>query len=125
VWLDDRQVWLQRLLETPNESLCRVETYMPKVRPWWPGMPQAPEPTPQVRAYTCGFLTKVAEGLVEMCPVLQWDRLFSGPGAGGSGLVQNRRAAMRPATRITPIDLGPGLDLNANAAGVRSGACLG
>ena len=123
VWIDDRQVWLQVLVETPNESLCRVETYMPKVRPWFLG-PRDPEPPPQIRAYTCSFMARVATGEVEVCPVLQWGRLISGPEAGGPLPEVSRRAAVRPPGSVTPIDLGPDLDLSTTATGVGSGACL-
>ncbi len=118
VWIDDRQVWLQALIETPNESLCRLEVYAPKR--YYEGV----QPLAQLRAYTCAFLARVAEGHVEVCPVLQWGRLISGPDAGGGLARVDRRAAVRPPGSVTPIDLGPDLDLSVTATGVGSGACL-
>lgn len=116
VWIDDRQVWLQVFLETPNESLCRVETYTPK------RFTLQIQPTAQLRAYTCGFLARAAMGMEEVCPNLQWGRLIAGPG-GSPSLRASEREGSRPPGTPTPIDLGPGLDLSAATIGVGSAAC--
>ena len=117
VWIDDRQVWLRVLLQTPNESLCRIEVYAPKR--FYLGV----QPPAQLRAYTCAFLGRAALGMEEVCPVLQWGNLISGPNAGRGLARVDRRSAVRPPGSVTPIDLGPDLDLSAEAVGVGSGAC--
>jgi len=79
VYLNDRRVWLQVLLETPNELLCRVETYAPAR--FLGGVVQPPT---MIRAYTCDFMARVAFGLEEVCQRLQWGRVLAGPGSMSS-----------------------------------------
>jgi len=96
---------------------------MPKVRPWWAGAGPV-EPPPQIRAYTCSFMARVATGQQEMCPVLRWGGFLAGPGGGRQAFQSGaERAVARPAIALPTMDLGPGLDLSARAIGVGSGAC--
>lgn len=125
VWIDDRRWWLRAFLETPNETFCRVETYLPSVPRIF--MRIRIEPPVQIRAYTCSFMGRVAAGLVEICPNIQWGTLVSGPDGDGSGTsirAEEGRALPR-GPGPAPVDLGPGLDLSPNTIGVRSGACRG
>ncbi len=122
VFLDDRQIWMEAFLNIPNESLCRVETYVTWEKPGWTRW--TPGPPAQLRAYTCSFMARVAIGEEEICPVLQWGRLISGPEDPASDMRLDRRGAARPANALTPIDLGGGINLSTAATGVGSGACL-
>lgn len=117
VYIDDRQVWLQLLIETPNEQLCRAEIYVPE------RFTLEIQPPSQIRAYTCSFLGRVAMGLEEICSRLQWGGLLSGPAGPPSLRASPSGRDRRPSGTPTPIDLGPGLDLSAATIGVGSGAC--
>ena len=125
VWIDDRRWWLRAFLETPNETFCRVETYLPSVPRIFARI--RVEPPVQIRAYSCSFMGRVAAGLEDICSSIQWGTLVSGPDGDGSG-TSIRAAEGRALPRgpgPAPIDLGPGLDLSPNTIGVGSGACRG
>ncbi len=116
-WLDDQRVVRQSVLSTPNESLCRMEVYVPE------RFVEDIQPAPQLRAYTCSFLGRVAAGEDEICPILQQAGLFIDPNAQAGILPIVRFSAVRPLGAIDPIRLQGAGDYSGSSPGIDSRAC--
>ncbi len=128
IYIDERRWWNDILLEMPNESICRMEMYIPSEPALFRRVKR--EPPAQIRAYSCAFMARVAAGIEEICPNIQWGGLISGPEEEGDGAPalraeDNGRGDVRPTGSLTPISLGAGLDLGPNTIGVGSAACTG
>lgn len=74
VYIDDRPRWLFQLVETPTSSLCRIEVYRP-AEGWAPNRPQ-------LRAYTCFFLARVADAQQDLRKRMHWGEMIAGPWIG-------------------------------------------
>jgi hypothetical protein len=116
-WLDDQRTLRDAVLRTPNESLCRVEIYIPE------RYVEDIQPAPQLRAYTCSFLGRVAIGADEICPVLQQAGLFIGPSAQAGITPIIRFTAARPRGAIDPIRLEGAGEYSDGSPGIDSRAC--
>jgi len=117
-WIDDRRLTREMFLRTPNEALCRVEVYTPQ------RYVEDPQPSPQVRGYTCSFLARVALGEAEICPVYQSGGLFMGGDGGATAQPVTRFVAARPPGMLEPIRLQrPGEEDTAGGYGNEPRAC--
>lgn len=78
VFIDEKEVWLYQLVERAIDPFCRVEYYEPR-----PGL--FADVRPQLRAYTCSFLGKVAAGMETIDATINptHDGIRAGPGGGG------------------------------------------
>lgn len=75
VYVDEKRTWLFRILEGQPSSFCRIELYMPPRTSY-----RLDDRPPQLRAYTCAFLGKVAAGFETLSDYLSTGDLIAGPG---------------------------------------------
>jgi len=78
VFIDEQEVWLYQFVERAIDPFCRVEYYEPR-----PGI--FGDVRPQLRAYTCSFLGKVATGMETIDATINPTHggIRAGPGGGG------------------------------------------
>jgi len=75
VYIDEKRTWLFKVTHELPSTFCRIELYVPprKARKY-----RLDDRPPQIRAYTCPFMVRVAEGEEELSRYLSTEDLIAG-----------------------------------------------
>jgi len=75
VYIDEKRTWLFKVTHELPSTFCRIELYVPPRETY-----RLDDRPPQIRAYTCPFMVRVAEGEEELSRYLSEHGLIAGPG---------------------------------------------
>jgi len=75
VYIDEKRTFLFKVTHNLPSTFCRIELYVPPRRTY-----RLDDRPPQIRAYTCPFMVRVAEGEEELSRYLSTGDLIAGPG---------------------------------------------